>query len=360
MKRRIGRNATNGACIGGGLGFTIDLISQINAIMSMGHPLNWQNFKTQYNPQQALQNTLVGIGIGAGIGLAYSLLTGEEEKNDRFNQNQFLNELLAKSKVDPKSKQSQSDRKVVSKVCDFLATMFADRLLGKPLPAGSSARRTAIHPVSDYDIAFILRPEAGTLAELQESFYNVLSEKFAGPGCTVRQQNRSVGVLLDRPDGTTLKIDVLPARARGDYSVTGDLTIWDRRRQRPLKTNVGKHNRMTVGQPQARDTIRLLKLYKDANGLPLPTPLLNQLVPTGLGKRGGHSSLAENLRFSIGHVAQKLNNQFVKDTANGNNNLYSSMTPTDKLHVQTTLLDDLDRWSSNPRHLKTMFSNALN
>jgi hypothetical protein len=358
MVKNVKKNLSTGACAGAGIGFVVDLISQLNALTKAGNSLTWENFKAHYDPQRAIRYTLLGAGLGAGTGLLYTFLAAEST-GEPFNQNDFLRELLVKYKVDPSCNRSKADWQVVRKVCAFLVRTFADTLIDEPIPGGSSVRRTANSTAFDYDVAFVVRPEAGTLEKSQTAFYEALTKEFSGSGCTVRLQNRSVGLLFDRPDGTILKIDVLPARGRGDYRKTGDLTIWDRRRKTPLKTNVRKHNRMTVGQPQAREMVRLLKLYKDASGLPLPTPLVNQIIPTALKKRGGSSSLAGNFRFSLASVAKKLNNQAVKDIANGNNNLCGSMSRRDKRNVQETLLDDLERWTSNPQYLKTMFADVL-
>lgn len=360
MKKRTATCTGNGAGIGAGLGLLGDLFIQLSAMQASGQPLSWQQFKDQYDLQQALRHVLIGAGVGAGIGLVYALLVEEDEEVsvEAFAQNAFLKALLINTKGDPKSRQAKADQKVVEKVSRFLSARFADVLLDAPQLTGSTARRTAIHPTSDYDMALVFRPEAGTHEALREMVHNALTEKFTGRGCTIRLQNHTVGLLMERHDGTTLKMDVMPAKGWSDYLVSGNMSIWSRKRDRVLKTNVRKHNQLPVNMPQARDSIKLLKLYKGANGLPLPTPLISQVIPSLMRKRGGYSSLAGNLRFSIAGVANKLSNLTVRDVANGGNDLCGTLNETDKQQLRETLLDDLERWKTNPHHLKTMFAGS--
>ena len=357
MNERIVKTTLTGAAIGGGTFLVADLISQVLSMRQAGYEVTWDNLKAHYQTDRALKHALIGILVGGSAGLLGSVLAHESKAgSQRLNQNDFLDEILVKSKLDLKNKQTRFDLAVVHKVCDFLSIAFASKLIGIPIRTGSVAKRTAVWAVSDYDVAFVVKPGSETMEQLHELFFNTLREGFEGPGCTVRRQNYTVGVLVDRPDGTLLRVDIMPTRGRDKYAETGDLTIWSQKNRKHQKTNVAKHNRLPVGQPQVRDAIRLLKTYKLANNLNLPTALINQIVPMALKKRGGHSSRAANLRFCLEYLADKLRNQTVQDVANGNNNLMASLSERSKHRLRARLLDDLERWNEDPHFLKTMFA----
>ncbi|GAB2798276.1 hypothetical protein GCM10027275_49810 [Rhabdobacter roseus] len=357
MNERIVKTTLKGAAIGGGTFLVADLIGQVLSMRQAGYEVTWDNLKAHYQTNQALNHAILGVCLGGSAGFLGSVLAYENNAgSQRFNQNDFLDEILVKSKLDLKNKLTRFDLAAVQKVCDFLSIALASKLIGKPIRTGSVAKRTAVNSVSDYDVAFVVKPGSGTMEQLHELFFDTLREKFEGPGCTVRQQNYTVGVLVDRPDGTLLRVDVMPTRGRDNYAETGDLTIWSQRNRKHQKTNVGKHNQLPVGQPQVRDAIRLLKTYKLANNLNLPTALINQIVPMALKKRGGQSSRAANLRFCMEYLADKLSNQTVQDVANGNNNLMASLSERSKYRLRARLLDDLERWNENPPFLMTMFA----
>jgi hypothetical protein len=361
MNNRILSNTSKGAALGAGAGFFLDLFQQISSISSNGHGLNWENFKSQYDLYQAVQSTLKLSCAGAAIGLSYSLLTNfsANTENERFNQNEFLTNLLANSKVDLNSKHSKVDRKIISKVVDFLERTYGSQMADRPIPAGSLVKRTALYSLSDYDIALVMLPNSGTLSYIHESFYETLSNEFQSYYCNVRRQRRSIGLIFQKLDGSDLKIDILPAKARGEYYQTGDLTLWDRGLESTIKTNIKKQNALVIGQPQARQSIKLLKLYKESSEILLSTPLINHLVTIGLQKRGGYSSVAGNLRYSMEYIAKKLGNKVIPDPCNGNNDLFCNMTPRQKSIARDRLLYDLDSWNLNSHHLKNMFANVF-
>lgn len=357
MKKELVRNAAKGALAGGAGGAAIDLLMQYLELRQSGKAGTFNEFIQNYNGKRALAAMSTGALVGAGVGLVATVLTPAEEPQTPFNQNNFLHEQVRTNRLNPSCPQHEEDKALVQQIIDFISAKFKPLILGAPLMAGSIAKRTALHGKADHDIAVPLHPKAGTLAELHDAFYEAIANEYEKqPGIKVRKQNRTVGIRIKRADGSLLKIDILPARCRPDYEQTGAMTIRDSDRNSYLKTNIRIHNTATLNQREARDITILLKSYCETTGLPIPSAVLTNYVPKVLRQRQKSGSIASNLRFSLGKLADKMDSEVLKDPANSNNNLMGSMTRRDRQRVKRTFTRALDALEQNPRYLMTMFN----
>lgn len=356
MRKDLVRNAAKGALVGSAGGAALDLLMQYLELRQSGLAGTFSEFIQNYDGKRALAAMATGALVGAGVEVVATVLTPAEEPQTPFNQNNFLHEQVRANRLNPSCPQHQQDKALVQQVIDFISAKFRPLILGTPLMAGSIAKRTALHGKADHDIAVPLHPKAGTVAELHDAFYEAIADEYEKqPGIKVRKQKRTVGIRIKRDDGSLLKIDVLPARCRPNYERTGAMTICDSDR----KTNIRIHNAITRNQRESRDITILLKSYCGTTGLPIPSAVLTNYVPKVLSRHRKSGSIAANLRFSLGKLADKMDSEVLKDPANSNNNLMGSMTNHDRQQVKRTFTRALNALEQDPRYLMTMF-NPLN
>ena len=356
MKKELVRNTAQGALIGGAGGAALDLLLQYVELRQQGQASTLKEFVQNYNGNRALKAMGTGALVGGGVGLVCTLVN-QEELQAPFNQNDFLHGQVRTNRLDPSCPTYREDKVLVQQVIDFISDKFKHLLHGTPMMAGSIAKRTALHGKADHDIAVPLHPKAGSIAQLHDAFYRRIADKYENkPGVKVRKQKRTVGIRIERADGSLLKIDVLPARCRPDYEQTGALTIYDGDRNSHLKTNIRLHNEITRNQREARDITILLKSYCVTTGLLIPSAFITNYIPKVLNQRRKAGSIASNFRFSLGKIGDKMNGDVLKDPANSNNNLMGSMTRRDRQKVKRTFTRALDALERNPRYLIAMFN----
>ena len=359
MKKELVHNTAKGALIGGAGGGAVDLLLQYFELRQQGHASSLNEFIQNYDGNRTLKAIGSGALVGGGVGLVFTLFNPGEEPQTPFNQNNFLHGEVRANRLDPSCPSYQEDKVLVQQVIDFISDKFKHLLLGAPMMAGSIAKRTALHGKADHDIAVPLHPKAGSIAQLHDTFYKEIANKYQEqPGFNVRRQKRTIGIQIERVNGSGLKIDILPARCRPDYAQTGALTIYDGDRNSHLKTNIRLHNEITRNQREARDITILLKSYCATTGLRIPSAVITNYVPKVLALRRKTGSIASNLRFSLGKIGDKMDSDVLKDPANSNNNLMGSMTRRDRQKVKHTFTRALDALEENPRHLIRMFNPA--
>jgi predicted nucleotidyltransferase len=285
--------------LGSGLAtLLIDGLLQYNELNKKQPVTKISDFTSRYDATRGLKNTAIGISVRLGVGYV-----SQEISNRRtvakmpFNKNEFLKDVIKGNSIDKRSVLYQEDKHHLQNILAYCAETFENLLVEKPFVAGSVVKRTATSD-SDHDIALVFSKSPISL----ENLHNLVEEKltvFRGDNFRIRQQNRSIGLIREREDGTFQHIDILPAKARGNYNENKDLTILDRRANSHLKTNINIHNSQVKGEYEIREAIKLMKTYKSLNGLPIPSPVITNILADGFKRTPLSYSKAENLKASF-------------------------------------------------------------
>jgi hypothetical protein len=340
-----------------GIGNTIfDAYQQYNELKKQGLANSFSEFWENYDGWRGAKKAAIGGAIGATTGFVVQKIQKNNIENTQpFNQNNYLSLILKENAIDRTSKAYQEDQYFLTAIQSFCVATFGKSMIDNPLNAGSNQKRTAIQS-SDNDLVLQFKKSAPSLSELHEIIEEELSDLDIKK-IKIRRQNRSIGLFREREDGTFQKIDIVPAKERGNYHQTKDLTIWDSKRESHLKTNIHIHNSEVRGMPEIRDVIKLLKAYKETNGLEIPTPLMSRLLIDGFNRRPVSSSKAANFKVGLEILINGMDRVNVRDFANGNNNLISKLSDFTRTKNKKKLLNDLELIEENPRNFKKLFSN---
>ena len=338
-----------------GAGFILlDVLLQYQELKKQGLANSFSQFFENYDGVMGVKKAAIGGVIGAATGFVVQEIEDDEIENaESFNQNNYLSTILKENAVDRTSITYQEDQSFIADIQSFCLATFGSLIIDSPIKAGSNQKRTATES-SDYDLVLPFKKTAPPLRELHE----MVEEKLSGLGIDdlkIRKQNRSLGLFRERGDSTFQKIDIVPAKERGNYWGKKDLTIWDKKRESHLKTNIHIHNSEVKGMPEIRDVIKLLKIYKEKQGLDVPTPLMSRLLIDSFNKRPVSSSKAANFKTGLEILAKGMDRVNVQDSANGNNNLISQLSDAIKIKNKKRLLNDLELIEENPRNFKKLF-----
>ena len=338
-----------------GVGYTIfDAIQQYNELKKQGLANSFSEFWENYDGWRGAKKATIGGAIGATTGFVVQKIQENQIENTQpFNQNNYLSTILKEKAVDRTSKVYQEDQHFLTTVQTFCMMAFGKLMVDNPINAGSNQKRTAIQ-TSDNDLVLPFKKSAPPLSELHEIVEEELSDLDIKK-IKIRRQNRSIGLFREREDGTSQKIDIVPAKERGNYQQTKNLTIWDSKRESHLKTNIHIHNSEVRGMPEIRDVIKLLKAYKETHGLEIPTPLMSRLLIDGFNRRTISSSKAANFKTGLEILAKGMDKVNVRDSANGNNNLIAKLSDSTRTKNKKRLLNDLELIEENPRNFKKLF-----
>ena len=134
-------------------------------------------------------------------------------------------------------------------------------------PSGSFAKGTANHSGTDVDLFLsVAQNVPNTMKEIYESLFNKMLEK----GYRPKRQNVSINICIGG-----YSVGLVPGKRQDNYS--NDYSLYRRRADTWTKTNIITHINKVVQSGRAPE-IRVLKLWRDQNGLDFPSFYLELTV----------------------------------------------------------------------------------
>lgn len=355
--RRKERYITNGAFIGFAYIAFADVLLQYLEHVRIKKALTWKSF----NCKRTLNNALIGGAIGAGVGyLIYDDKISEEAEHP-FNCDEYLKKLLSEENLKSKPLLLKKYLSYKAEIKEWMNLEFKSNLISKAEDAGSFFKRTAIVSNTDLDIVLAFRKNSFfTLEQMYYHVYDSLQTKF-GDKAMVSKQTKAIGLTFEN-NGLPIHFDIVPGREIGNYKVAKELNLyvrpdWGWQKGSSFKTNIVVQNKITLHNPEARKVIKLLKIYKERNGIELPSVIIEQCVVAALseGQFGVDFSYTENLLNSMKYTARKIQQNTYLDITNSNNNLNSKLNYTERNNLAHQILMDIESIKKNPRYIKEIF-----
>ncbi len=355
--RRKDKQILKGAVIGATVTSIADIILQWVEHRNTNQEFTWES----YNGTRTLKRAAIGGFVGGGIGYASYQYKINEESKLPFNSDNYLKNLLTEEnlKSDP-----ETLKKVISarkKIKNWLWKEFESELVHFPEDAGSFFKRTAL--ASNFDLDIILPFKKGSFESLKKMYYTVyeiIGDEF-GQKANVSKQSKAIGLSIVHR-GELIHFDIVPGREINDYKVDRDLNLyvrpdWIWQRGGQFKTNSKIQKRITVNNRKARAVIKLLKKYKNTNGMKIPSTIIEQYTLGALSEKrfGIHYSETENLLNSMSHISNKITQNTLIDKANSNNNLHEKMDYYQRENIAVQLIRDVERIENNPRYIREIF-----
>lgn len=355
--RRKEKYIVNGALLGAGLTALGDILIQWMEHIDRGEKFTWDS----YDGTRTLKNSLKGGLIGAGAGYLYYEYKISEESKLPFSSDEYLKVVLTNESLRQNPVLLQNVKAFREKVKQWIVDKLGNKLVCYPEDTGSFTKGTAIS--SNFDLDIILPFKAGSFATLEEMYnstYEMIYAEF-GSRAKISKQTKAIGLTFEK-DGDLIHFDIVPGREINNYLSNRDLNLyvrpdWAWQKGSSFKTNVFTQKKMTVNKPEERRVIRLLKTYKDRNGLPLPALIVEQGVVEALSdiNNGVSASDTENLLNSMNFIAKRLEQKVYLDHSNTNNNLNSKLTSYQREYLIDQLYSDIQKIEDNPRYIKEIF-----
>lgn len=355
--RRKDKHILNGVVIGAAITSIADIILQWVEHRNANQEFTWES----YNGMRTLKNAALGGVVGGGIGYATYQYKISEESKIPFSSDNYLKKLLTEEnlKSDPETlKKVLSARKNIKA---WLWKEFKSELVHFPEDAGSFFKRTALASNFDLDIFLPFKKKSfESLKEMYYTVYEIIGDEF-GKKASVSKQSKAIGLSIVHK-GELIHFDIVPGREINDYKIDRDLNLyvrpdWIWQRGGQFKTNTKIQKRITVNNPKARAVIKLLKKYKNANGMKIPTTIIEQYTLRALSQKefGMHYSETENLLNSMSYISNKITQNTLIDKANSNNNLHEKVNYSQRENIADQLNRDIERIENNPRYIREIF-----
>jgi hypothetical protein len=355
--RRKERYIANAALIGSGVTALGDILIQWMEHSERGEKFTWDS----YDGTRTLKNSLKGGLFGAGAGYIYYEFMVSEESKFPFNSDEYLKAVLTEESLRENPGLLENVKEFRERIKLWLENRFGDKLVNFPEDTGSFIKGTAISSNFDLDIILPFKFSSfSTLEEMYNTTYDLIYSEF-GNKAKVTKQTRAIGLTFEK-GGEIIHFDIVPGREINNYMRNRDLNLyvrpdWAWQKGGSFKTNVFNQKNMTVNKPEERRVIRLLKVYKNRNELPLPTIIIEQSVVEALSdaNNGVSSSDTENLLNSMDFIAKRLEQNVFLDHSNTNNNLNNKITSYQRGYIVHQLYSDIKKIEDNPRYIKEIF-----
>ena len=192
--------------------------------------------------------------------------------------------------------------------------------------SGSYGKDTAVSLDYDLDLIVYFKHDSFySLYEMYQSVYSTLITSHFGP---VRKQKVSIGIDLG-----SFHIDVVPARLLDD-SGTRDGNLYNTVDGSSIKTNIRTHIDY-VTRAKCKPAIRIMKLWKKKNNLPIKSFALEIITIRALDKQP-ESDLYTQYRQVMAYIVSNIETMRLIDPANSNNNLADSMSQMDRISIKNS------------------------
>lgn len=357
--RRKDRYILNGVLLFVGGTIAFDVLRQWLEKRQQGLRLTWEN----YNGQQTFKLAFCNGVFGGLSGYAYYLYCINEERKLPFSADEYLTKLLTEELL--KNNPAYLEKAIAYKndIKEKLFQRFSYLLISYPLDGGSFAKKTAI--TSKYDLDIVLPFSKTSYPSLEEMYNDVYEniKKIFGHNTNIKKNTKAISISFELKSGKFIDFDIVPGREINNFKKDKDLNLyvrpdWAWQRGSSFKINYSKQRNITTNKPDTRNVIKLLKIYRERNGMDIPTIVIEQCVVEALSENnfGIHPSLTENLLNAMNFLSKKLAQKHLTDSTNSNNNLNDKLSDSDRYYISDLIQKDIEKIDLNPRYVLEVFN----
>lgn len=230
----------------------------------------------------------------------------------------YLRDILDRETVDDGV---HSPFRLLESEVERIVTAWGGRHLLEIYPTGAFEKGLANQ--SGVGIDFLLSLSPRTPFTAHEVFFS-LHAALVREGLEPVVRNVTLSVVLGG-----LPIDLLPAKRE---SMSSDIhEIYSARTRQGLKTNL-THHVLDALESGRREEIRLLKLWRDQNGLDFPSYYLELATYAALRRRP-YGTLADNVWAVLGYLETLFPARGALDPSNANNIISAELTMAEKRRI---------------------------
>ena len=236
----------------------------------------------------------------------------------RVSPSEYLRSLLRREAVE---EGANSNLRALEGKVERLCGAWGGRHLLEVYPAGAFEKRMANKSGVNIDFVLSLSPQTPfRIAEIYESLAGALKRQ----GLSAIRRPVSLGINLDG-----VEIDLIPAKRE---SLSSDVyELHSTLSGLSTKTNLTQHV-LDAHESSRHEEVRILKLWRDQNGLDFPSFYL-ELTTCAALRRRPPGELADNVWMVLGYLESLFVARGVLDPANANNVVSSELTTVAKKRV---------------------------
>lgn len=335
-----------------------DILLQWQECKNKNQDFNWE----KYNGSRTVKRAVIGGTVGSCLGYVTYEYKINRESELPFETDNYLKKLLTEESL-------KNNPDILSKVIsarneikNSLWEEFKSDLVAFPEDTGSFAKYTVLTSNFDLDVILPFKKESFKSLEIMyDTVYKIIKSKF-GRKANISKQSKTIGLSIIHK-GNPLYFDIVPGREIHNYKFDKNLNLyvnprWAWQKGGSFKTNTEIQNRILVNNPKARATVKLLKKYKNTNGVNIPTTIIEQYTIEALSdkKYGLCYSETENLLNTMDYISNKITQNKLTDWANSNNNLHEKIDYFERKFIAKQLSYDIECIERNPRYIKEIFS----
>jgi hypothetical protein len=315
----------------------------------------------EFDTGSFLKAGLIGVIIGAVsphlIKFFLSVFSSREEIVDDADAIWYLNSAVGSYKPD------EIDQEVYikgRKIRNAINKRFQHDLLGKARYQGSVDQGTAISGVSDLAILITFKKTSFSKdSDMKKAVFDFFKYEFKDPDLLkVRQQRVSIGLVFDI-DGYKEIIDVVPAlrtdfiKGKNEYALHENPKF--SMNLEAILMNPKVQEDFGDDQEDKKKVIRLLKVFKDDNELPIKSVLIKEFTKKAFDKNRIPKSFTEKLLMTLEFIRDNIRTMIIKSPDNPNIILSDALNKRQKEKIATFLKAVLEDLHENIDSLQEYF-----
>jgi len=235
--------------------------------------------------------------------------------------------------------------------------------------SGSYKKKTAVNIKFDMDLVIPFKKNADTLENLYNALYKYFNEEYRKKDATlleVKKQKVAIGLMF-MVDGHMLDLDIVPGREINDYEKDGELNLYINetmgvfQKSTYLKTNIQKQIENIRENSEARESIKLIKVYKRRNNAAIKSFVIELISIKALDGYKGENDTWTRLKTVLEYIRDNVETAKLVDPGNTNNVVSDSLEDWQKKSIADTIkwmLEDIGRndnaiekyFPANPEH----------
>jgi hypothetical protein len=253
-------------------------------------------------------------------------------------------------------------RKKRNEIKEAIENKYTDTIYS-PLNSGSLKKHTAINIKFDMDIVVPFK-RGIKLEDMFKELFEYFDKEYRRKDTTllgVHKQKVSIGLEL-MVDGHLLNIDIVPGREIDDYEKDGDLNLYvnedmgSLKKTSYLKTNIQKQIDYVKENTGARETIKLIKVWKRRTNQNIKSFLIELIsIEASKSKPSSVKEVWDTLKYTLEFIRDDIAIIKLVDPGNSGNVITDSLYDFEKTNISDAIKWMLDGIERNEDSIKEYF-----